>query len=112
MKRVINIARDFSSTPGGRFRVMGPDSGEEFRQELGKALRANPNDIVEVVLDGVEGYGSSFLEEAFGGLIRERIASIETVRSRLRIVARSPEYRTYAEEAQQYIEDAANRLNA
>ena len=30
----VNIARDFSDTPGGRHRSLGPASGEEFRDHL------------------------------------------------------------------------------
>jgi len=107
----IEIARDFSETPGGRFRVMGPASGEAFRMLLKKKLDQKPGEVVEVVLDGVEGYGSSFLEEAFGGLIRVGLVSPAEALRRVRIVALSPEYRTYAAEARQYMEEAAERLN-
>ena len=104
---VIEIARDFSPTPGGRFRVMGPRSGEEFREMLRKELRRTPNETVEVILDGVEGYGSSFLEEAFGGLIRQKLIPAEEALKRVKIVARSAIYRTYALEARHYMEEAA-----
>ena len=30
----INIAQDFSNTPGGRYKVNGPYSGEEFRDNI------------------------------------------------------------------------------
>ncbi|MCY4003441.1 MAG: STAS-like domain-containing protein [Rhodospirillales bacterium] len=65
----ISIAEDFSRTPAGRYRTDGPKSGEDFRERLlVPALRDHKQ--VRVQLDGVEGYGSSFLEEAFGGLVR------------------------------------------
>ena len=65
----IRIAEDFSRAPAGRCRNDGPRSGEAFRQEhLAPALKEA--DKVIVYLDEVEGYGSSFLEEAFGGLVR------------------------------------------
>ena len=65
----IHIAEDFSRVPAGRYRVDGPRSGEALRQDhLAPALRKA--DKVIVHLDGVTGYGSSFLEEAFGGLVR------------------------------------------
>ena len=70
---IINIARDYTKSPGGRFVTEGEYSGEDFRERIlfpiydeckksGKKLT--------VVLDGGYGYGSSFLEEAFGGLAR------------------------------------------
>lgn len=70
----IVVARDFSRYPGGRYKVDGEFSGEAFREEkLVPALR-EANDTrgrVVVDIDGAAGYPSSFLEEAFGGLVRE-----------------------------------------
>jgi hypothetical protein len=68
----INV-RDFTTTPGGRFITDGPDSGEEF---LKKVLRQkfdevrDAHEMLVVDFDGTEGYATSFLEEAFGGLAR------------------------------------------
>lgn len=69
----INIARDFSKYPAGRFTKDGPFSGETFRK---KFLEPNieRHEKIVVELDGARGYGSSFLEEAFGGLVRKGIA--------------------------------------
>lgn len=64
----LSIAEDFSPFPAGRFRTDGPYPGEAFREHLVKALAENQR--VTVQLDGTAGYGSSFLEEAFGGLVR------------------------------------------
>lgn len=66
---VINVARQFSRYPAGRYITDGPYSGAAFRDDyLLPALRTGSDVTVE--LDGVRGYGSSFLEEAFGGLVR------------------------------------------
>ncbi|MEM6674309.1 MAG: STAS-like domain-containing protein [Planctomycetota bacterium] len=69
----IHIAEDFSPTPGARYRSDGPDSGQQFREEkLIPLLKSDGHDIrIIVVLDGVYGFATSFLEEAFGGLARE-----------------------------------------
>jgi len=65
----IRIAKDFSRYPAGRYVVDGPYSGEHFRTKLlVPAIQAQ--DKVVVDMDGARGYGSSFLEEAFGGLVR------------------------------------------
>jgi hypothetical protein len=108
----ISVAKQFSRTPGGRFRFMGPDSGEEFRDAMLKALKTKPPQNLIVTLDGVEGYGSSFLEEAFGGLIRAGVLPAEEILRRVRVIARAPEFETYALEARQYMADAAQRLSA
>ncbi|WP_169566784.1 STAS-like domain-containing protein [Sneathiella limimaris] len=80
--RVINLANDFSDVPAGRFVTDGPFSGEKFRKSiLVPAFKQERNIVVE--LDGGEGHGSSFLEEAFGGLIREEKFSLEELEERL-----------------------------
>lgn len=69
MKKIINVATDFSRYPAGRYIDDGPFSGEKFRDEfLRRVLDEKGTAAIE--LDGVRGYGSSFLEEAFGGLVR------------------------------------------
>lgn len=75
MKKVrYSIAKEFSRTPGPRYEREGQFSGEKFRKEyfyprLLKAIKDNEELLVD--LDGVAGFGTSFLEEGFGGLIRE-----------------------------------------
>lgn len=70
---VINIAQEYTKTPGGRFIREGKFSGEDFRikilEPMYKEAKANKERLT-VILDGGYGYGSSFLEEAFGGLVR------------------------------------------
>lgn len=87
---MITVAEDFSRYPGGRYRQDGQFSGEEFRDDfLVPALeraRAKGGRVV-VVLDGVTGYPSSFLEEAFGGLVRERHYSAAALRDLLEVRA-------------------------
>lgn len=65
-----SIAKQFSLHPGPRYRHQGPFSGEALRTKLAKLLRENPNTVITINLDGTSGYGSSFLDEAFGGLVR------------------------------------------
>lgn len=68
--RTINIATQFSRYPAGRYLADGPYSGESFRENwLIPAL--NSEEEVTIEFDGTRGYGSSFLEEAFGGLVRK-----------------------------------------
>lgn len=69
----INIATEFSRYPAGRFLTDGPYSGEKFRDDFLIPLieKLDGNSVLEINLDGARGYGSSFLEEAFGGLLRK-----------------------------------------
>ena len=65
--------RNFTLTPGPRLAEDGEHSGEEFREKhlLPKYREAVKKGVgLHVVLEGTKGYASSFLEEAFGGLVR------------------------------------------
>lgn len=70
----INIARDYTKMPGGRHIKEGPFSGEHFRETILKPKYLESQKTGEgltVNLDGGFGYATSFLEEAFGGLVRD-----------------------------------------
>jgi hypothetical protein len=102
MNAMISIAKDYTDTPAGRYAADGPYSGERFRNEfLVPALRSNT--AVTVDLDGALGYGSSFLEEAFGGLIRIGFRGSD-LHARLTINSSIPVYR---KRVWRYIDDAA-----
>lgn len=73
MEHIINILKDFTATPGSRYMSDGDYSGEEFRKTFIEPLFKDPEDKskISIILDGTEGYATSFLEEAFGGLARQ-----------------------------------------
>jgi hypothetical protein len=62
--------------------------------------------LVVVVLDGTRGYLSSFLEEAFGGLVRERGFRKTELDRLLEIRSIDPFYETYKRLAMRYIAEA------
>lgn len=101
----ISIAKDFCETPAGRYVVDGPYSGERFRTDFllpnlkaGKTLSIN--------FDGTMGYGSSFLEEAFGGLIRQGFTR-EQLQRQLQL---SSSLAAYSDRVWRYIAEAAARV--
>lgn len=65
----INVVKDFNKKPYGRYPDDGVGCGEYFRKKL-LAPKLREYDRVHVILDGYNRYGRSFLDEAFGGLIR------------------------------------------
>lgn len=75
MKKImISIAKNFSITPGGRFKKEGEYSGEEFRDTILEpryiqAVEEHKGLLVD--LDGCLGFPSSFIDEGFGGLARK-----------------------------------------
>ena len=86
MQTLLKVAEGFSKYPAGRFLTDGPYSGEAFRKRiLEPAIRDGKHLTLD--LDGTRGYGSSFLEEAFGGLVRagfsaERIKTFIELKSK------------------------------
>lgn len=79
---IITIVEDFSKHPYGRYATDGNASGEKFRREL-LAPKLRQYEKVHVNLDGYNRYGRSFLDEAFGGLIREEGFTGDDLRRKL-----------------------------
>ncbi|MEM9763572.1 MAG: STAS-like domain-containing protein, partial [Pseudomonadota bacterium] len=93
---------DFTRYPGGRYSSEGPGSGEEFCKTylvpaLGRWKR------VHVVLAGAYGYPISFLEEAFGGLVRAG-HSADELRQKLKISAGEDGFEPYVDKIWSVIE--------
>lgn len=102
---------DITTTPGPRYSADGrnPYSGEWFRDEhLIKAYESalNQGQKLTINLNGVEGYGPSFLEEAFGGMVREY--DKRDLLEHITII--SDEVPSYGEEVIQYIKDELSKL--
>lgn len=101
-KLTIDVGREFSSYPGGRYAKNGPYSGQEFRDRLLlPALRAH--DVVTVVLGNAEGYSGSFLEEAFGGLVRAGYSESD-LRSKLELLGQD-EFEAFVRRAWMYVHE-------
>lgn len=110
----LRVVERFTRSPGGRYRTGGPHSGEAFREAfLLPALdRArDTDDVVVVNFDGVVGTPTSFLEEAFGGILRARRGwSLDLIRRHLRIEApNSPRLSRFMRLADMYMEQEAQR---
>ena len=104
--KTISLASDFSPCPAGRYVEDGPFSGTAFRvQHLLPAITAHEKVIVD--MEGAELAGSSFLEEAFGGLVRAGISELEL---RKKLEFRSSR-QTDATRIWRYIHDEAIRSN-
>jgi len=109
---ILSIAESFSRYPAGRYPSDGPYNGQRFRDQfLRPALQqaASTGDRLVVVLDGVIGYSSSFLEEAFGGLIRATDVSPETIKATLEIRADDIAYRPAKIDAERYLDEELAR---
>lgn len=102
----ISIARDFSRYPGGRFIEDGKNSAERFKKEL--LLPAlEKHETVEIDFEEIAGCGASFLEETFGGLIRDNGFSAEEIYKRIILKTRQ----SRIEEIHSYIDAAQKKKN-
>lgn len=104
------IARDFSSAPGPRYIHEGERSGEKFRKEilfplLTKAITEGKKLFVD--LDGTAGYGTSFLEESFGGLIREEHIEYNLIKKHIELKSIEEPY--LLEDIESYLLDASKQ---
>jgi hypothetical protein len=102
----ISIARDFSPFPAGRKRGDGPYTGETFREDILRPRLANGAHVI-LDIDGVEGLPSSFLEEVFGGLIRQGW-QLADLKSAVEFRLTDPELRVYPPLAWRFAEAAAS----
>lgn len=103
-KHILSIANDFTKYPGFRYKHLGKGSGEEFFTD--HLIPAFTNyDVVTIELDGTNGYGSSFLDEAFGSLVRDLKISPVDLRRRLKLSSTDD---SKIIEIWQYIDDAVN----
>ena len=66
----IDVSTEFSPYPGGRMREDGKWTGQAFREDILLPALKKADRIV-LIMNGALGYPTSFLEEAFGGLVRE-----------------------------------------
>jgi hypothetical protein len=108
MDVTINIAKDYTTTPGARYKKDGPFSGEEFREKYLEDHFKDSNSTykVKIILDGTEGYATSFLEEAFGGLARKIKSEKSSEKSLERLEFISTEDELLIDEIKTYIKNA------
>jgi hypothetical protein len=102
------IANDFSKTPGPRTKEEGKYSAEEFSEKVlwprfQEALACDGQLFVD--LDGGYGYGTSFLEESFGGLARK--FGVKTVQEH--VVLKSDEEPYWKDAIDRYIREARGK---
>ncbi len=106
----INIGKEFSSTPSGRFYSdMTDSSGEQFREELlwPRLQLLKEKQKIDIILDDdVEGYGSSFLVEGFAGIVKYGYMDKQQLLSKLELIQRDPDFALFKKKIIQYINEA------
>lgn len=103
------IATEFSTTPGPRFSDEGEFSGEKLRVDhlFPIALDAlSSGERILIDLDGTHGYLTSFLEEAFGGLIRVNDMKVNDLERIFEFKSLEEPY--LVEDIREYLKEAAD----
>ena len=105
----LSISEQFSRYPVGRIQADGDYNGTRFREEfLVPALRKlGATELLEVNFDGLEGAGSSFLDEAFGGLVRTEGMTASFLDSQLRLTTNENGLQDTVRLAREHINRAA-----
>ena len=78
----LNFAKDFTDCPGGRYRIHGDFSGEEFREDFLEPCM-NREGVTVVDLNGVLSFPPSFIDESFGVLVQQY--GIDAVTNKLKL---------------------------
>lgn len=106
--KVIDFSKDFSRYAWGRYRSDGEFSGQRFREELLRPVLDNQI-LTEIKFTDECIPSSGFLEEAFGGLIRDGYSYLH-VMTGLRI---NTDDHSLITEIREYIQEAnQERINA
>lgn len=106
---VLNIGKDFSTDPAGRFYTDGPSSGELFREKyfLPALKELGPGEVLEVILDDdVEGYGSSFLSEGFAGIVKYGYIPSDKLLQMISLTNTNPDFDFYKKKTIEHIKSA------
>ena len=68
--KTIQFTKEFTDCPGGRARIHGDFSGEQFREDVLEPALARYDRVI-LDLNGVFSFPASFVDEAFGVLVEK-----------------------------------------
>ena len=89
----VSIAKNFSSTPGGRTDADGPHNGRTFRVKfLEPVVTGEGAAPLSIDLDGVAGLPGSFCDAAFGNLVRDHKLSKSKFYLLFKFVGHDPDF--------------------
>lgn len=104
--KTLNIGKQFSTDPIGRFRTDGDRSGEAFREDY---LKPSINDLEPgeklriIIDDGIESYGSSFLSEGFAGMVKYGYITSQELLSKIDIIYSNEDFEFFKNKILEYI---------
>lgn len=108
--RTINIAEEFTRYPGGRYKSDGAGNGTDFRENFLVPVLKD-RERAKIILDGAAGYPSSFLDEAFAGLVRNEGYSADEVLGAFEFIAQEPAFKRVAGMISRYVHEAIGPIS-
>jgi len=106
---ILNIGKDFSRDPAGRFRSDGDGSGEAFREDYLRPRIESLSDnekLIIIIDDDIEGYGSSFLVEGFASLVKFGYITEQELLKKIEIQYENEDFEFYKNKIIEYIGQA------
>lgn len=107
---LFTIGNDFCKNPSGRYYTDGDGSGEEFREDflvpILRFLQEKGEKLTINIDTNVSSYGSSFLVEAFGNIVKYGYFTSCYLKDNIIIEYKSPIFKIYSNKIEKYILDA------
>jgi len=101
------VVSEYTDMPIGRNALDGPENGADFRENhLMPALREY--EIVKVDFNGTLGTAPSFLEEVFGGIVRNRQMTASELLRRVPVIYK---FESVKNNVKKYIKEADDFLS-
>ena len=108
----INIGKDFSLDPAGRYVTDNNGKGNDgssfrekhLKKEIFKLKRGEK--LIVILDDGVESYGSSFLTEGFAGMVKFGYIKAPDLVEKLDIKYTKEDFSFFKKKIYQYIKEA------
>ena len=105
----LHVVKEFATCPAGRDERDGPRNGTRFREQflLPRYREAREkNTELDIHFEGVMSFCSSFLEEAFGGLVRAGDVDGAELRRTLRLHPGRPGNQRYMDAIERHVRKA------
>lgn len=103
--KTISVADEFSPFPAGRYDSDGPYNGARFRDKYLLPLLEQADTVV-VNIDRVVLLPSSFWQEIWGGMVRDKLVDKRVALTRFRVATTDDELKPYVGMATQFINEA------
>lgn len=110
MKEIIeyNFAKNFSPYPGPREEIIGPFSGERFRNEVLEKLYLDQQPILLNIDDTEISFGPSFLSESFGLFAKNH--SLEEFNSLIKVKVDTDKGKRFHDKMMEYVLREVNNI--